>query len=458
MTRPLLTFLGATGTVTGSKFLVEADELRVLVDAGLYQGPADLRDRNWDPLPVDPASLDAVVLTHAHLDHSGYLPKLARDGFHGPVYCTRETGELAAIVLRDSAHLQEEDAAYANLVGYSRHRPARPLYGEKDVLELLPSLRAVRYGEPELLPHSCRLTLQPAGHILGSSTALLEVGGIRALFSGDLGRAQHPLVAPAAPPPAAEVIVVESTYGDQHHPPPDPQLLAGAIRRTVARGGTVLVPAFAVDRTELVLMELKRLMCAGQIPRVPVYVDSPMALHTLDVYRRALHEPALVRADLPAGDPFDPGELHAVRSAGESERLNRPVSPCIVVSASGMATGGRVVHHLVHQLPDRRNCVVLTGFQAAGTRGRQLAEGARVLKMHGRYVPVKAEVVQIPDFSVHADASEILGWLRQAPAEPTVVYVVHGEPEASRCLATRITDELGWCAVVPRFGERVRLD
>lgn len=458
MTRPLLTFLGATGTVTGSKFLVEADELRVLVDAGLYQGPADVRDRNWDPLPVDPASLDAVVLTHAHLDHSGYLPKLARDGFHGPVYCTRETGELAAIVLRDSAHLQEEDAAYANLVGYSRHRPARPLYGEKDVLELLPSLRAVRYGEPELLPHSCRLTLQPAGHILGSSTALLEVGGIRALFSGDLGRAQHPLVAPAAPPPAAEVIVVESTYGDQHHPPPDPQLLAGAIRRTVARGGTVLVPAFAVDRTELVLMELKRLMCAGQIPRVPVYVDSPMALHTLDVYRRALHEPALVRADLPAGDPFDPGELHAVRSAGESERLNRPVSPCIVVSASGMATGGRVVHHLVHQLPDRRNCVVLTGFQAAGTRGRQLAEGARVLKMHGRYVPVKAEVVQIPDFSVHADASEILGWLRQAPAEPTVVYVVHGEPEASRCLATRITDELGWCAVVPRFGERVRLD
>lgn len=458
MTRPLLTFLGATGTVTGSKFLVEADELRVLVDAGLYQGPADVRDRNWDPLPVDPASLDAVVLTHAHLDHSGYLPKLARDGFHGPVYCTRETGELAAIVLRDSAHLQEEDAAYANLVGYSRHRPARPLYGEKDVLELLPSLRAVRYGEPELLPHSCRLTLQPAGHILGSSTALLEVGGIRALFSGDLGRAQHPLVAPAGPPPAAEVIVVESTYGDQHHPPPDPQLLAGAIRRTVARGGTVLVPAFAVDRTELVLMELKRLMCAGQIPRVPVYVDSPMALHTLDVYRRALHEPALVRADLPAGDPFDPGELHAVRSAGESERLNRPVSPCIVVSASGMATGGRVVHHLVHQLPDRRNCVVLTGFQAAGTRGRQLAEGARVLKMHGRYVPVKAEVVQIPDFSVHADASEILGWLRQAPAEPTVVYVVHGEPEASRCLATRITDELGWCAVVPRFGERVRLD
>jgi metallo-beta-lactamase family protein len=458
MTRPTLTFLGATGTVTGSKFLIEAASTRILVDAGLYQGLAELRRRNWDEPPVDPARLAAVVLTHAHLDHSGYLPRLVRDGFRGPILCTRATGELAAIVLRDSAHLQEEDAAYANAVGYSKHRPALPLYDEGDVLKMLPQFEAVGYGERHAIGEEFRLTLQSAGHILGSSTALVEVDGIRVLFSGDLGRPQHPLVAPAASPPAADVVVVESTYGDRVHPPADPELLASAVRRTIARGGSVLIPAFAVDRTELVLMELRRLGAAGRIPKVPVYVDSPMALETLGVYRRALRDPTLLRAGLPDGDPFDPGELHAVRSAQESERLNNPRHPCIVVSASGMATGGRVVHHLVQQLPDRRNCVVLTGFQAAGTRGRMLAEGARVLKMHGRYVPVRAEVVEVPDFSVHADAAEVLAWLRQAPREPRAVYVVHGEADAARTLATRVIDELGWCAVVPRFGERVRLD
>lgn len=458
MTRPTLTFLGATGTVTGSKFLVEASSARILVDAGLYQGLAELRRRNWEDPPVDPASLAAVVLTHAHLDHSGYLPRLVRDGFRGPILCTHATDELAAIMLRDSAHLQEEDAAYANAIGYSKHHPALPLYDQSDVLKTLPQFKALGYGERHAIGDEFRVTLQPAGHILGSSTALVEVDGIRVLFSGDLGRPQHPLVAPAAAPPAADVIVVESTYGDRVHPPADPDLLAAAVRRTIGRRGSVLIPAFAVDRTELVLMELRRLAAAGRIPKVPVYVDSPMALETLGVYRRALGDPTLVRADLPAGDPFDPGELHAVRSAQESEQLNRPRHPCIVVSASGMATGGRVVHHLVHQLPDRRNCVVLTGFQAAGTRGRMLAEGARVLKMHGRYVPVRAEVVEVPDFSVHADAAEVLAWLRQAPREPSAVYVVHGEPDAAKALATRVIAELGWCAVVPRFGERVRLD
>ena len=458
MTRPILTFLGATGTVTGSKFLVQGVGGRVLVDAGLYQGVAELRRRNWAEPPVDPASLDAVVLTHAHLDHSGYLPRLARDGFRGPILCTRETGELAAIVLRDSAHLQEEDAAYANAVGFSRHRPALPLYDEGDVLKMLTQFRPVPYGERVRIAEGMHVTLQPAGHILGSASALLEVDGTRTVFSGDLGRPDHPLLPPPAAPPAADVVVVESTYGDRVHPPVDPDLLAGAIRRTVGRGGSVLVPAFAVDRTELVLLELRRLMESGAIPRVPVYVDSPMALAALEVYRRALHDPALVRADLPPGDPFDSGVLHAVRSPAESERLNRPERPCIVVSASGMATGGRVVHHLAHQLPDPRNCVVLTGFQAAGTRGRLLVEGAKVLKMHGRYVPVRAEVVDASYFSVHADAAEIVAWLGRASRPPSVAYVVHGEPAASRALADRIVDELGWCAVVPRFGERVRLD
>jgi metallo-beta-lactamase family protein len=458
MTRPILTFLGATGTVTGSKFLLQGSATRALVDAGLYQGLAEPRRRNWEPLPLDPADLDAVVLTHAHLDHSGYLPRLARDGFRGPILCTRATADLAAIVLRDSAHLQEEDAAYANAMGYSKHQPALPLYDAEDVLRMLPQVHVLGYGERHALGKEMRVTLQPAGHILGSASALVEIDGVRVVFSGDLGRTQHPLVAPAAPPPAADVVVVESTYGDRAHPTPDPDLLASAIRRTVARGGSVLIPAFAVDRTELVLMELHRLMACGQIPRLPVHVDSPMALATLDVYRRALRDPTLVRAGLPAGDPFDPGELHAAHSREESEQLNRPTRPCIVVSASGMATGGRVVHHLEHQLPDRRNCVVLTGFQAAGTRGRQLVQGARTLKMHGRYVPVRAEIVAVPDFSVHADAGEVVAWLRQAGQAPRVVYVVHGEPDASRALADRITDELGWCAVVPRLGERVRLD
>jgi metallo-beta-lactamase family protein len=458
MTRPALTFLGGTGTVTGSKFLIEAADARALVDAGLYQGLAQLRRRNWEDPPVDPATLDTVVLTHAHLDHSGYLPRLVRDGFRGPILCTRPTAELAAIVLLDSAHLQEEDAAYANVVGYSKHHPALPLYDEGDVLKTLPLLQTLGYRQRHSLGGQAGVTLQPAGHILGSATALVEVDGLRVVFSGDLGRPRHPLVAPAAPPPDADVVVVESTYGDRTHSPPDSELLASALRRTIARGGSVLVPAFAVDRTELVLMELRRLATTGRIPKVPVYVDSPMALNTLDVYRRALADPTLVRADLPDGDPFDPGDLHAVRTAAESERLNEPRQPCIVVSASGMATGGRVVHHLVHQLPDPRNCVVLTGFQAAGTRGRMLVEGARTLKMHGRYVPVRAEVVQVPDFSAHADAPEILAWLSCEPREPRAVYVVHGEPDASRALADRITEELGWCAVVPRLGERVRLD
>jgi metallo-beta-lactamase family protein len=458
MARPTLTFLGATGTVTGSRFLVESDRGRALVDCGLYQGIRELRRRNWAPLPFAADAVDGVVLTHAHLDHSGALPRLAREGFTGPVVCTEETAELAAIVLRDSAHLQEEDAAYANDAGYSRHRPALPLYAAADAEALLRLLRRVPFGAVEPLAEGISATLAPAGHILGSSTALLDVDGARVLFSGDLGRPHHPLLDPPDPPAEADVVVVESTYGDRRHSARPSTVFADAIRRTVRRGGTVLVPAFAVDRTEIVLMHLRRLMTEGEIPRVPVYVDSPMALATLEVYRRALHRSGShVRPGLDP-DPFDPGDLHAVRDAAGSMALNRPGRPCILVSASGMASGGRVVHHLRHQLPDPRNCVVLTGFRAAGTRGRQLAEGARTMKVHGTYVPVRAEVVEVPEFSTHADADEIIGWLAGAPRPPRVVYVVHGEPDAATALAGRIQDGLDWCAVVPRHGERVRLD
>ena len=457
---PVLRFLGAVGTVTGSRFLLEAPSSRVLLDAGLYQGLAEHRRRNWDGFPEDPRTIDHVVLTHAHLDHTGYLPRLVRDGFRGRVTCSRETAELAAIVLRDSAHLQEEDARYANAAGFSKHRPALPLYDDRDVERTLGLFEPVAFDTSVTLAPGLDLTLRPAGHILGSAIVELGVDGHRVVLSGDLGRRHHPLLRPPSDPPRADTVLVESTYGDRRHPPPSPGLLADAICRTVARGGSVLVPAFAVDRTELVLIEIRRLMDAGLVPEVPVYVDSPMALAALDVYRAAasrggeqFREGA---AGLVAG--FDSSWIHAVHDPAGSERLNSPRAPCIVISASGMATGGRVVHHLAQQLPVRRNTVVLTGFQAEGTRGRQLLTGARHVKIHGRYVPVRAEVVDVPDFSVHADAEEIVEWLGRAPSPPRTVYVVHGEPDAARALADRITRDLGWLAVVPTYDEHVLLD
>ena len=447
---PTLTFLGATGTVTGSRFLIEVGETRALVDAGLYQGVARLRQRNWEPFPARAATLASVTLTHAHLDHCGFLPRLVKEGFAGPVRCTEDTGELAAVVLRDSARLQEEDAHYANLTGYSRHRPALPLYDASDVEATLRLFDPVPLHTPVELGPGARVTLRSAGHILGSSTALVTTDSGSALFSGDLGRPEHPLVARREDPPAADVVIVESTYGDRRH---DHQssVLADAVRRTVGRGGTVLVPAFAVDRTELVLLELGRIMREGLAPTVPVYVDSPMALAALALYRRTA-----VAAGLPAD--FGVPDLRAAPSAGQSMSLYDPSHSCVVVSASGMATGGRVVHHLAHQLPEARNSVVLTGYQAEGTRGRALADGAQQVKIHGRYVPVRAEVVVDTSFSAHADGHEVVDWLARMPEPPRTVFVVHGEPDAAEALRCRIADQLGWVAVVPRLGERVRID
>ena len=452
-----LTFLGATGTVTGSKFLLQTDGHRVLVDAGLFQGVRELRRRNWAPFPVDPSEIDGAVLTHAHLDHCGYLPALVRQGFEGPVVCTEGTAELAAIVLKDSAHLQEEDARYAADKGFSKHAQPRPLYNTADVARALPMLQPVDFGRTVEVCPGVEVTLQPAGHILGSASAVLDVVGHRITFSGDLGRPGHPLLRPPPRPPESETIVVESTYGNRDHVEGEIDQFAEVVNRTIERGGAVLIPAFAVDRTEIVLVALDRLMNTGRIPQVPVYVDSPMALRALGVYRQALAvgNPEL-RTDLEPG-VLDPRDVQEAHTPQQSMALNRPGKPCIIVSASGMATGGRVVHHLRHLLPDRENSVVLVGFQAAGTRGRDLVEGATEVKMHGRYVPVHAEIVQIDGFSVHADADEILGWLASAPSPPKVVYVVHGEPESSAALAARVRSELGWLAVVPHDGERVRL-
>lgn len=451
-------FLGAAGTVTGSRFLVESGGTTLLVDCGMFQGERELRRRNWSPFPVPADEVDAVVLSHAHLDHCGFLPRLVRLGFAGPVYCSPWTAEVAPIVLRDAAHLQEEDAAFAARRGSSRHRPPLPLFDRGDADKAIGLLRPIPSGKPFSVGPDMSVTLRRAGHILGSSTVEIAAGGRTALFTGDLGRSDHPLLEPPDAPPVTDAVVVESTYGDRCHPPRDLRRLAEPIARTLARGGTVLMPAFAIDRTPVLLMALRELMRAGAVPPVPVYVDSPMALAALDVYRRALREgDSEIRADVRAAstDPFDPGTLRVAHSPQESAAIDRQTQPAIVISASGMATGGRVLHHLVRFAPESRNCILLPGYQVAGTRGRALLDGAGTVKIFGQYIPVRAEVVGVEDLSAHADADGLLTWLRSTPGQSGVVYLVHGEPAASSALADRIRRELGWTAVIPRDGERV---
>ena len=450
-------FLGATRTVTGSRFVVEMHGTRLLVDCGMYQGARELRRRNWDSFPVPPTDIDAVILTHAHLDHSGWLPRLVRGGYSGPVLCSAWTAQIAPIVLRDAAHLQEEDAEHAALHGYSRHHPPLPLFTADDAARAISLLRPVPMGPYDV--GGAAITLRRAGHILGSATVEVRSPECSIAFSGDLGRADHPLLKPPAPAPPVDTIVIESTYGDRRHPPRYSQAIAQPIRRTLERGGVVLAPAFAIDRTPVLLMALRSLMRSHQLPVVPVYVDSPMALAALEVYRSAVKEHAdEIRDDVTVdGDPFDPGDLRLVHSAEESRRLNDPREPCIIISAAGMATGGRVVHHLAHLAPDPRNLILLPGFQVPGTRGRALVDGASAIKMFGGYVPVRAEVSMAEGMSAHADADGLIAWLRTAPTAPSMCFVVHGEEGASTTLAARITQELGWCAVVPRYGERVLL-
>ena len=452
-----LTFLGAAGTVTGSMFLVETGRARVLVDAGLFQGPHALRRRNWERSFHDVASLDAVVLTHAHLDHSGYLPVLARHGYYGPVRCSPATEALSAIVLADAARLQEQESERSRQHGYSKHRDPRPLFTEADATRAAALIRPAPFGEPVEVAPGVTACLRPAGHILGSATVELDVEGTRVQFSGDLGRPGHPLLVPPRPAGPADVVVLESTYGDEQHRPPEDDVLAEAVTRTVARGGSCLLPTFAVDRTPLMVRRIEDLRDDGRIPAaVPVFVDSPMAIRAWDVYRSALRagDPQL-RPDLePADLDWDERVVMAL-DRDASTRLNQPATPSVIVSASGMATGGRVLHHLAAQLPDPRNTVILTGFQVPGTRGRDLADGARHLKIHGAYVPVRAEVISLSGYSAHADGAQLVDWIREAGAR--TVYVVHGEPEAAEALATRVREDLDQTAVVARHEERVRL-
>ncbi|MGW5345628.1 MBL fold metallo-hydrolase RNA specificity domain-containing protein [Streptomyces sp. HUAS TT3] len=456
----LLSFLGGVRTVTGSKFLVESDHARILLDCGLFQGVADLRRRNWAKLPCDATDIHAVVLTHAHLDHCGYLPRLVRHGFRGPVLAGAATARLAEIVLRDSARLQMEAAEHANRHGWSKHRPAKPLYDDDDVDRTVKFFDPVPVGSEVEIMAGTRLTLHHGGHILGSAWAhvILEDGHTLAV-SGDLGRPGHPLLLPPEPFSGTDVLLVESTYGNRRHDHDSAQrAFAAVITRALARGGTVVIPAFAIDRTEVVLHELAALRGDGTLPRhVPVYVDSPMALAALDVYRDAVRarSPELRPETIAQGEAaISPEPFLAARTVQESIDINHTTGPAVIVSSAGMATGGRVLHHLHRVLPDPRNAVVIVGFAAEGTRSRDLVDGARTLKMFGEYVPVRAEVADVPHFSAHADAGQIIDWLRAAPA-PHTTYLVHGEETAAETLRDRIEDELGWTAVVPRSGEAV---
>ena len=460
-TAPTLTFIGGAQTVTGSKTLLETTEGRVLVDCGLFQGRKKLRLQNWEPFPVAPDSIDAVVLTHAHIDHCGYLPRLVRLGFRGPVYCTEGTRKLAEIVLPDSGHLQEEEAAYANRKGYSKHDPALPLYTRADALDCLEQFEPVPFDSVRALSPSVDAEWRRAGHILGAASIKLHLAthDIRVVFSGDLGRSTHPLLLPPAPIGAADVVVTESTYGDENHPEGDPEeLIAEVVNRAARQGGVVLIPSFAVDRTEIVLWHLEQLVAAGHVPDLPVFVDSPMASRALDVYRaEARAGSPEIRPEFHGKDLFTSIQVTETRTVDESKALNSRRGPMIIISASGMATGGRIIHHLANRVGHHANCVLLVGFQAPGTRGDALRAGARQLKMFGHYHPVRAKVASVA-LSAHADQNDLVGWVHSATPPPEMVYVNHGEPEGNAMLVDALSVRLGLDAVAPRAGERVRLD
>jgi metallo-beta-lactamase family protein len=458
-----LTFLGAAGTVTGSQYLLESDRHRVLVDCGMFQGLKALRERNWAPLPVPAASVTSVVLTHAHLDHSGLLPRLVSKGFTGRIFCTAGTSDLCKLVLPDAAHLQEEDARRANKGRYSKHNPALPLFTERDATAALARLQPFGFNRPAPITPELEAEFINAGHLLGSAYARVrrrDGSGPTILFGGDLGRYNRPILPDPQPGVACDVLLVESTYGDRLHPPDDNGAeLARIVNDTAERKGKLIIPAFAIGRVEEVLYWLKKLEDEGRVPVLPVYVDSPMAIQALQYYRQ--HAAELDPDARPARGEvcaFCTARFEPVETSRESQEVVDRPGPSVVISASGMATGGRVLHHLEAGLSDPRNTVLFVGFQAAGTRGRNLIEGATQVKMFGRFIPVQARIEKLNAMSAHADADEIIKWLRTFPSAPGVTYLVHGEPPAQVALRARIQRELGWNVRIPEYGEKVVVD
>jgi metallo-beta-lactamase family protein len=445
-----ITFLGGADTVTGSKFLVRHADQCLLVDCGLFQGYKQLRLRNWNPLPVAPDNINAVLLTHAHLDHSGYLPLLFKEGFSGQVYATSGTQALCKILLPDSGHIQEEDAQYANRHSLSKHATALPLYTRQDALNCLPLIKAIPWGKTFHPVPGWQATFSAAGHILGASSILLEIAGRRILFSGDLGRPDDSIMNPPERAPTADTVLIESTYGDRQHPAEDIlDELGPALHRLAVRGGIAVVPVFAVGRAQALLHAIAQLKARGDIPKaLAVFLDSPMAVHTTHLFEHNQGEHRLNEHDSHALTH----SATMVNSTDESRALAARHGPMVILSASGMATGGRVLHHLSHYAGDHRNMVILTGYQSPGTRGATLANGSRSLRIHGRDVAINAEVVQLQSASAHADGNQLLQWLRTMPEAPEQVYVVHGNPQASDTLRARIKRELGWRSLVPEHG------
>ena len=423
-----LSFLGGAGTVTGSKYLIDTGDHRILVDCGLFQGYKLLRERNWAPFPIKPSLIDAVVLTHAHLDHSGYLPALVRDGFSGPIISTHATLKLCELLLPDSGHLMAADARYANRRGFSKHKPALPLYDERDAERALKSFTTHGFHEPHRVVEAFTATFRPAGHILGAATVDLDCRGTRIVFSGDLGRYGDATMVDPEPVAHADYLLVESTYGNRLHDPTAPEeALEDVIGRTVRRGGSVVIPAFAVGRAQSLLYHLSQLRKRGRLANVPVFLDSPMAVNASSIFCDHVGEHRLTAEECREAC----GIATYTRTVEESKGIDQGSMPKIIISASGMVTGGRVLHHLKHYAPDRRNTILLAGFQAGGTRGAALKAGAHEIKIHGEIVPVRAEVASLDMFSAHADRDELMRWLGGFEAPPRTTFVTHGEPEAS---------------------------
>ncbi|GBC92726.1 Ribonuclease [bacterium HR15] len=456
-----LTFLGAAGTVTGSKYLLEVDHTRYLIDCGLFQGEREWKERNWEPFPVEPASIDAVLLTHAHLDHTGYLPRLAQQGFAGPIYATEATCALLKILLLDAAHLHEQDAEYANRKGYSRHQPALPLYTVEDAEATLALLKPVDF-HTMLELGGIRAFWFPMGHILGSAAIEIQLNsGRHILFSGDIGRYEDPIMRPPTEHSGADILLMESTYGDRlHSVTPPEQTLLEAIGYILRTHGVLLIPAFAVGRTQQVLYHIRRLQEAGRIPPLPVFVDSPMAQDVTALYCRFRDD--LNMETSPGGDcegtlPLYCYHTNFVQSVAQSKALNTREGPMIIVAGSGMCTGGRILHHLKWRLPDPANAVLFVGFQAQGTRGRLLLEGATEVTIHGETIQVRARILETSALSAHADQHDLLRWVRAIRQPPQTLYLVHGEEEPRNVLRDLIVQNLGWQVALPEYQEQVPL-
>lgn len=449
-----LCFLGATGTVTGSKYLISSGSTRILVDCGLFQGLKQLRLRNWDSLPVDLSTLTAVVLTHAHIDHSGYLPLLVKRGYKGKVYCSSATRELCSILLPDSGRLQEEQAEYANRHEFSKHKPALPLYSQEDAELALPHLLAVDFQQDILIGGNVSMRMMPAGHIPGAASVELRDAKTSIIFSGDIGRPDDPIMKPPLPLEGADYLVLESTYGNRQHPAEDAQQLLGKIiNQTVQREGVVVIPAFAVGRTQMLLHYIRLLKDAGTIPDLPIYLNSPMAVDATDIFYRHHLEHRLSFEQCVAACNV----AKIIRSAEESKALNRRKGPMVIVAGSGMATGGRVVHHLKAFAPDPRNTILFAGFQAEGTRGAAMLSGAKTIRIHGEDVPVLAHIESIDSLSAHADYVQILEWLKKMKRAPRQVFVTHGELEAATAMVQHLDQQLHWPARAPEYMEIVQL-